>query len=82
MDNKREKIRTLIGELLLQKGFNEELADDKKLVTVGHLDSVDIMDIVVFLEQEFELDFIDRGIDQTEFESVNSIIQMIDEMSS
>jgi len=81
MDDSRNKIRSFVGDLITRKGFSAKFTDDTKLVSNGFLDSIDIMDIVVYLEQEFSLDFIDRGIDQTEFDSVNSIIQMIEAMS-
>jgi len=81
MDVTRDKIRSLLNEIVTRKGLLEKIADDTGLVSGGFIDSIDIMDIVVYLEQEFGLDFIDRGIDQTEFDSVNSIVLMIKEMS-
>jgi len=81
MDVARDKIRSLLSEIVVRKGLLEKFTDDTDLVSGGFIDSIDIMDIVVYLEQEFGLDFVDRGIDQTEFDSVDSIVQMVKEMT-
>jgi len=82
MDVTRDKIRSLLRDIVTRKGLLEKFTDNTGLVSGGFIDSIDIMDIVVYLEQEFNLDFVDRGIDQTEFDSVDSIVQMVKEMSS
>lgn len=79
--NNKLKIQTLIFDLISRKGYEQTVSDDESLISSGYLDSVDVIDIVVFLEQEFNLDFADRGIDQSEFDSIDSILQLIDDMS-
>ena len=70
-----------IKTLLVRKGDNTPLASTDRLISSGRLDSVDVMEIVVFLEQRFDLDFSDRGIDLDDFDSLNTMQTMINELA-
>jgi len=76
------KVHEYILGLLKNKGDNTPIADKDKLISAGRLDSVDVMDIVVFLEDSYGLDFSVRGIDIDDFDSLDSITKMIGEMKS
>jgi acyl carrier protein len=73
----RETLRNFLRELLAEYGETADFSDDTSLVISGMLDSLAVLRIVVFLEQEFGLDLSDQGFDQNDFDSVTSIMQMI-----
>jgi acyl carrier protein len=69
----REEIRKYLKELLLQKGDKLPFSDDASLLLSGRLASVDAVEIVVFLEEKFHVDFAEVGFDQSLIDSVDSI---------
>jgi acyl carrier protein len=73
----REEIRKYLRELLLQKGDKQPFADDTSLLLGGRLASVDAVEIVVFLEEKFGVNFSDIGFDQTLIDSVDAIDSLI-----
>ncbi len=75
--DRREEIREYLKELLLQKGDNQPFADDASLLLSGRLASVDAVEIVVFLEEKFGVNFSDVGFDQTLIDSVDAIDSLI-----
>lgn len=75
----KEIVRTFLRELLAEYGETSDLSDDTSLLISGMLDSLAVLRIVVFLEQEFGLDLSDQGFDQNDFDSVTSILRKIEE---
>jgi acyl carrier protein len=73
----REEIHNYLKELLLQKGDKQPFADDASLLLSGRLASVDAVEIVVFLEEKFGVNFSDIGFDQTLIDSVDAIGSLI-----
>jgi acyl carrier protein len=69
----REETRKYLKELLLQKGDKLPFSDDTSLLLSGRLASVDAVEIVVFLEEKFHVDFAEVGFDQSLIDSVDSI---------
>jgi len=69
----REEIRKFLNELLLQKGDKQPFADDTSLLLDGRLASVDAVDIVVFLEEKFGMDFTELDFDPALIDSVDAI---------
>jgi acyl carrier protein len=69
----REEIRKYLKELLLQKEDQQPFSDDASLLLSGRLASVDAVEIVVFLEEKFGVNFSDIGFDQTLIDSVEAI---------
>lgn len=74
----KEALRIFLKELLVEYGETSDFSDDASLLISGIIDSLAVLRIVVFLEQEFGLDLSDQGFDQNDFDSVNSIMGMID----
>jgi len=72
------EIRNFLAEILNDKGDSSGFTDQQLLVTEGRLSSLDVMTIVVFLEQNYGIDFSDRPFDQNEFDSVESITALVD----
>jgi acyl carrier protein len=69
----REEIRKYLKELLLQKGDTQPFADDASLLLSGRLASVDAVEVVVFLEEKFGVNFGEIGFDQALIDSVDAI---------
>ena len=72
------KIRNFLEKLLNDKGDSLGFTDQQLLVTEGRLSSLDVMNIVLFLEENYGIDFSDRPFDQNEFDSVESITALVD----
>jgi acyl carrier protein len=73
----RGEIRTFLQEALDNSGDDAEFSDSESLVVSGRLDSFAVVEIVMFLETNFDLDFSDGVFDQTDFDSVDRITQLI-----
>ena len=75
--NTQAEIRNFLEQMLNNKGDSSGFTDQQLLVTEGRLDSLDVMTIVVFLEENYGIDFSDRPFDQNEFDSVESITAIV-----
>jgi acyl carrier protein len=76
--NTRNELHAYIQGLLADKGDREPLGDADSLVLSGRLDSVDILQIVLFLEINYRIDFADREFDQEDFDSIARILALIE----
>jgi acyl carrier protein len=75
-------VRQIVRELLDRKNDHRPFADDDSLVVTGRLASVDVLDLVLLLEERFGADFSSRPFDQYEFDSVNAVVRLLDEINS
>ena len=80
--NTRAEIRNFLEEILNDKGDSSGFTDQQLLVTEGRLSSLDVITIVVFLEENYGIDFSDRPFDQNEFDSVESITALVDTLTN
>ena len=72
------KIRNFLEKILNDKGDSSGFTDQQLLVTEGRLSSLDVITIVLFLEENYGIDFSDRPFDQNDFDSVESITTLVD----
>lgn len=72
----RDEIRRFVSGLLDNKGANGELADDAPLLSSGRLDSIDVLEIVAFLETRYGIDFAERAFDPGDFDTIDSIAKL------
>lgn len=77
---KHEQIRAFVQQLLLAKHDLVSLSDADPLLSSGRLSSFDIVSIAAFLEETFAVNFADVGFDQYKFESIDTIVEMLNEM--
>ena len=75
MKNKGD-IRFLVERLLAANGDDEPVADDESLLISGRLQSIDAVEIVVFLEEHFGIDFTDIGFDREKIDTINVIFAL------
>jgi acyl carrier protein len=72
--NHQQEIRTFIEELLRKKGDLKPFDDAESLILGGRLESIDAVEIVMFLEGRFGVNFADIGFDQANIDSVELIL--------
>ncbi len=75
--NNQDTVRQFLESLLRRKGDTNPFADTDSLVLSGRLDSLDVLEIVVFLEKRYAFDFGDRPFDQQLVDSVHEITDLI-----
>ena len=75
--NKREEIRKFIEKLLRRRGDHGPIGDEDSLFMSGRLESIDAVEIVMFLEENFNVNFADTGFDEAEVDSVKLIENFI-----
>lgn len=74
----RDAVREFVGSVLRRKGDTKPLTDADSLVLSGRLDSMDVLQIVVFLEDSYGIDFADQEFDQEAFDSIDIILALIE----
>ena len=76
MDSK-SNVRNFIRGLLTANGDAGNLADDDSILLSGRLQSIDAVEIVVFLEENFGVDFAALGFDREQIDSVDAICSLL-----
>jgi acyl carrier protein len=76
MDHK-SMIRQFMQRLLAQKGDQRTFGDSDSLLLSGRLQSVDAVEVVLFLEEHWGIDFAEIGFDETQIDSVDAIAGLI-----
>lgn len=79
--NDRQAIRDFVQQLLNLKDDRTPFSDSEQLIARGRLQSIDTLEVVVFLEEKFGIDFGEIGFDQNQVESVDNILALIDATS-
>jgi len=62
----------------LRKGFSLELDFDTLLVEKSILNSILIIDLVLFLEREFEVRVHPSEVTRQNFKSINTIVELVE----
>lgn len=70
-------IRSLVAELLRRKGHELDFGDGDPLVSSGLLDSVDVLEIVTYLETQHGVDFAVQPFDPDDFDTVDGIASTV-----
>ena len=73
-----ELIRRMFRDLLTRNGDLDPFADDERLFSSGRLHSIDGVEMVMFLEEKFGLDFAELGFDPESIDGVASVAALID----
>lgn len=75
----RARIKKLIVERLMIEGLDpNEIADDAPLMDEYGLDSIDALELVLGLEQEFEVKIVAKGMDREAFQTVDSLAEFVE----
>jgi acyl carrier protein len=73
----REQIREYIVQNLLFTDDGFTYSDDDSLLEEGIIDSVGVMNLVLFIEERFNIQIPDQDITRDHFDSVNKLGQYI-----
>ncbi|GEO18525.1 acyl carrier protein [Microvirga aerophila] len=74
-----DKVRDFMQSVLRQRNDTAPLGDTEPLFSNGRLDSLAAVNVVMFLEQEFGVDFAYIGLDLERIDSVDMIVDLIGE---
>jgi acyl carrier protein len=77
--NPRAAVRTFLTQLLRQRGDTAAFSDSELLLTGGRLDSLAAIDVVVFLERQFGIDFSAGGFDAGQIDSIDNVMTLLAE---
>ena len=75
--NPHEPIGSERAGLLARKGDVKPVGDDDNLLVSARIDSVDLVELVSFLEQSFGVDFAARDVDPEQLESVETLLGLV-----
>ena len=81
-DDHQQRLQSLIDFLrTIQKPGKgiESVGLDESLVTSGLIDSLAIIEIVMFLEKNYGIDFAASGLDPDRLATINGILGVIEE---
>ncbi|MEM1320975.1 MAG: acyl carrier protein [Bacteroidota bacterium] len=71
-----EKVRTYVLQEYYD-GESSELTDDLPLVSSGLIDSISILQMVEFLEQSFNFEFLPHEVDEENLNSIQQIVEFV-----
>ncbi len=78
MDSK-EKIRHFIIETFLFGASDSTFDDDDSFLQLGIIDSTGVLELVSFVEEEFEIDVKDEELIPDNFDSLNKLVAYIND---
>jgi len=73
----KSTIRQFMQRLLVQKGDQRPFADSDSLLLSGRLQSVDAVELVLFLEEQWGIDFAEIGFDETQIDTVDAVDALV-----
>ena len=78
--NMKLKLRDFLKDTLEKHGDHKDFADNESLFVSGRLDSFSMMNLVMYLEEAFGLDFSNFEFDVNLVDSANDIERLVDSM--
>lgn len=74
----KKELRDFFQKTFAKSGDHSEISDNESLFVSGRLDSFSMMNLVMYLEEAFGLDFSDFEFDVDLVDSVNAIEVLVD----
>jgi acyl carrier protein len=75
----RDEVREYVTKVLREnKDDTAPVSDSDSLVLSGRLSSLDVVDVLTFLESKLGFELDPNDFDQSKFDSVDSIVQMLE----
>ena len=75
----RETVREYVQKVLREnKDDTAAISDSESLVLSGRLSSLDIVDVLTFLEEQFGFEIDPNDFDQAKFDTIDSIVEMVE----
>ena len=73
----RPQIRRYLSQRLRMKGDSTPLLDDEPLFSSGRLDSLDAVEMIIFVETEYGIDFSEINFDLLRLDTVDAIAALV-----
>lgn len=73
-----KEIKARIKTFLSQFFGNQELKNDEDIFALGFVNSMFAMQLVLFIEQEFQIAIEDEDLDFDNFRTINAIAHLVD----
>jgi acyl carrier protein len=73
----QDEVRELVASVLQRRGDAAPFRDSDSLVLSRRLDSIDVLEIVTFLESRFGVDFSRVGINPNDLDTVDRIVALV-----
>lgn len=73
----KDKIRAFVLTDLLKNKNTDDVTDDSPLITGGLIDSILTMQLVVFLEKTFSVEYEAHEVDRDNFDTINIITSFL-----
>jgi acyl carrier protein len=74
----RDQLRQFISNLAKDHGHLEAINDDEPLILSGLLDSLAVVHIAVFMEEQFGIDFSNIYFDQDDFDTIDRMVSFVE----
>jgi len=79
----REQVRSYVEKVLKEnKDDTAPFADSDSLVLSGRLSSLDVVDVLTFLEGAFNFEMDPNDFDQAKFDTVDSMVAMLENQTA
>jgi len=75
----KERLTKIVGDMLAERGFHRVTSADDSLTDSG-LSSFDMVNLMLRVEQEYDLRFPDAAMTPANFHSVTSVCQLVTDM--
>lgn len=79
--NQRSAVHDFVATLLERAGDRGPFSDSDSLLLSGRLQSIDALELIIFLEKKYGVDFADRPFDQGNIDSVEDVLALLSEVS-
>lgn len=73
----KQLIRDFLENLFQQKNDTRPFADDTSLILGGRLDSIDTVELLLFLETTFGVRFANSGFAREQLDTLNAIVAVV-----
>jgi acyl carrier protein len=73
----RKKVRNFIGKYIQKK----DLHDEEEILTTGMINSLFAMQLVMFVEKEFQIKVENEDLDFENFDTIKAITKFVDKKS-
>ena len=72
----KNDIREFVRNLLITNGDRCDLSDQDSILLSGRLQSIDAVEIVIFMEENFGIDFAQLGFDREQIDNIDAIYSL------
>jgi acyl carrier protein len=76
--NAREKIRSFVVKSFLKGDKSRKLLDDTSFIDEGIIDSIGVLELLAFLEEDFKIKVEDEEIMPDNFDSVDKLVTFVE----